>query len=789
MKKLFLKTLLLLCALVAGSTSVWAETYSLTPDQASTGSSETTYITTLTAFRYDGVSWKMNQWNPKTLQIKTNQTSAASEFRFYNTSAFPGKITKVVITFSTLSVSDASKLMFKGGKSEVSSTSDGTTGTWDSKTKSLTWTPNSSDNFTYFAFYQNGKAASGTNYLATENAIVVTYETTPAYTITPAVNNAEMGSAEVSGTTITATPNSGYRVKSGSEGYTVTVGSADVTNNGDNTFTVDPSTDCTVQINFEAIPSHSVTCVADPAAGGTVKAVATSVREEETTSITATPNAGYKFVGWSVTGTGASLSSTSTNPTTLTMGTADATVTATFEAVTTYAISYSVNGIVVDSKNVEEGEDIDFSAPATGVPVGYVFKGWVVEANKIDTPTDTDPSANYVTSATSTADITYYAVMAVSGASEPSLTKMGSSDDSFNANDNIVIVAKGTAYAMYQETVNSSYVNTFSFVNNATTIDSDAKRYWTLSAASTDWYLGDNTNGYLYNAKGSNNLASSSEFKTEWTISWNSTESAFTIIGNSRCLSCRTDLSGGNQNKYRMGGSSTSSPSGNAYFDIYKFVPSIEVFKNYCTTVPTATITLADACTDGEGTYYGTYSNSQAFVVPEDLTVSTVSISDGAMTLSNYSTGDIVKANTGVLVAATSAGEKSITLAAGGEELAGNMLKASAAGVTAAAMAEADSDCTFYRLTMHNGTDLGFWWGAEDGASFDVAANKAYLAVPTADTGEVRGFSLTGDNADGMKTIDNGQLTMDNAVYDLQGRRVVKPTRGLYIVNGKKVVK
>ena len=118
----------------------------------------------------------MNQWNPSSLQIKCNQSSATSEFRFYNTSAFSGKITKVVITFSALTVSDASKLMFLGGTSEVSATTGGTAGTWDSSAKTLTWTPGSSDNFTYFAFYQNGKAASGNNYLATSDAIVVTYE-------------------------------------------------------------------------------------------------------------------------------------------------------------------------------------------------------------------------------------------------------------------------------------------------------------------------------------------------------------------------------------------------------------------------------------------------------------------------------------------------------------------------------------------------------------------------------------------------------------------------------------
>ena len=150
--------------------------YSLTPDQSSTGSSATAYVTTLTEFTYATVKWKMNQWNPKSLQIKTNESNATSEFRFYNTSAFSGRITKVVITFSALTVSDASKLMFKGGASEVSATSGGSAGTWNGTAKTLTWTPGSSDNYTFFAFYQNGKAASGTNKLASSDAIVVLYE-------------------------------------------------------------------------------------------------------------------------------------------------------------------------------------------------------------------------------------------------------------------------------------------------------------------------------------------------------------------------------------------------------------------------------------------------------------------------------------------------------------------------------------------------------------------------------------------------------------------------------------
>ena len=156
----------------------FAETYSLTPNKAQTGLTNTSYITTLTSFTYNGVTWKMNQWNPNSLQVKTNQNSAASEWRFYNETAMPGKITKVVIKFSALTLKNTSTTGFKfvGGSSAVTVTTGGTDGVWNATAKTLTWTPSESDNFTFFALYQNGKVASGTNNLATSDAIVVTYE-------------------------------------------------------------------------------------------------------------------------------------------------------------------------------------------------------------------------------------------------------------------------------------------------------------------------------------------------------------------------------------------------------------------------------------------------------------------------------------------------------------------------------------------------------------------------------------------------------------------------------------
>lgn len=202
-------------------------------------------------------------------------------------------------------------------------------------------------------------------------------------------------------------------------------------------------------------------------------------------------------------------------------------------------------------------------------------------------------------------------------------------------------------------------------------------------------------------------------------------------------------------------------------------------------TAETATISLNAACTDGEK-IYGTYSSSHAFRVPTGLIVSAVSVSEGKLVVTDYSTGDVVKANTGVMVSATSAGDKTITLSAEtGTEKAGNMLKPSGdAGISAANMTVADTK--FYRLTMHNGTKIGFWWGAAGGAAFDLAAHKAYLAIP--DASEARAGLWFGEGDVTAIEAVKAQNIVKGEYFNLAGQRVAQPTKGLYIVNGKKVV-
>lgn len=82
------------------------------------------------------------------------------------------------------------------------------------------------------------------------------------------------------------------------------------------------------------IPAHTLTITKDGGGSSTITpASGSSVVEGRTASITATPATGYAFDHWAVSGTNATLSSTSTNPTTFTMGTANATVTGYFTCV------------------------------------------------------------------------------------------------------------------------------------------------------------------------------------------------------------------------------------------------------------------------------------------------------------------------------------------------------------------------------------------------------------------------------------------------------------------------
>jgi hypothetical protein len=70
-----------------------------------------------------------------------------------------------------------------------------------------------------------------------------------------------------------------------------------------------------------------------------------------------------------------------------------------------------------------------------------------------------------------------------------------------------------------------------------------------------------------------------------------------------------------------------------------------------------------------------------------------------------------------------------------------------------------------------------------------IVAGKAYLPKTGNDSRSLR--LVIADDATGIVSIENGKLNIENgagAWFDLQGRQVAKPQKGLYIVGGKKVI-
>lgn len=177
-------------------------------------------------------------------------------------------------------------------------------------------------------------------------------------------------------------------------------------------------------------------------------------------------------------------------------------------------------------------------------------------------------------------------------------------------------------------------------------------------------------------------------------------------------------------------------------------------------------------------TYYATFSSACAceFVGAEVFTVNV----EGENIVLNEVASKQVPANTGVLVKST-ANVVAVNRLETAPAIEGtNLLKPASEQMT--------EGFKFYKLAYDNyaeKTGLGFYWGAENGGAYTVKPGLAYLAVPEAQAANVKGFSF-----DGTQTGINGveATTAKGAIYNLNGQRVEKAQRGIYIQNGKKFI-
>ena len=191
------------------------------------------------------------------------------------------------------------------------------------------------------------------------------------------------------------------------------------------------------------------------------------------------------------------------------------------------------------------------------------------------------------------------------------------------------------------------------------------------------------------------------------------------------------------------------------------------------------------------GGYATFYNEEEAYQMPAGLTGYAVTKAENGNCITRrtaYEAGATVPAKTPLLIIgqansyypAVVSGDGVTTTYAGSNLLEG---KRDANGNTQSAK----ENVYYYKLGLNTKGVPGFYWGAENGAAFQMQkATTAYLAIPQAMANGANALFFDFGPETGINEIQTEQA--DKAIFDLSGRRVQKATKGFYIVGGKKVL-
>ncbi len=816
-KALLLKPMLLLFALIVGSGTMWADdnytlVYTLSSETTNSASASSAYNDSYD-LEINNITWNvkgntsLSPWRIGGKKATINSETGTGDRPLYSKGTISDNVAKIVITHgnstSDITVNSVTLIVSTaqdGGGTVISSLS----GSYTNNTTTTFNRPDNADwtgryykivyNVTNTTATQKYLLFSKAEFYKSGNSSVTELNANSPVNITADATSGQIGysiSNPISGTTLTAAEKS--------PGYdwidNVTVVTAenkvtfDVTQNegaertGVITLTYG---DITKDVNVIQAGKYVVTI--ETPTGGTLvvkkegEAISSGALVPNGTVLTieATADENYRFKNWQY-NAGAGWQ-TRTTTFTYTVN-SNVSFRANFDL--EYAVNWNVNGTVSTVKYIKD-EVIKLPNRPTSDNENYVFVGWTT-AELNGTQANAPTFLSYGTQM-GTSDLTYYAVFANASGTTSTATLTETEIKSINNNQ----------YKVNWEP--------FTYNDSSDGISWDVSGYFENSNCPWIQLKKDDT-AYI-KVTSSSNTTSFDEVKLTIT-STNHTS------GHATEISYYTAYS----NTAYLGTSALDTPSGDiassnvvnsnvidmvlpiSANELYVQVGAgariwgIDVLKNnytysnYCTTIPatTATITINSAATDGK-MFYGTFSYPQAFEVPSDLVVSEINVYEGALIVDSYTTGAIVPANTGVMVAALEAGDYIVNLSSeSGTSVLGeeNFLCPTGDGITATEMAE--DYFKFYALTKSGGK-LGYWYVVEDGAAFDYnVANRAYLAVPTSELGNAPALGFGFD--DETTSIQNIERTIsDNQYYTLDGRRVAEPTKGIYIINGKKVV-
>lgn len=111
-------------------------------------------------------------------------------------------------------------------------------------------------------------------------------------------------------------------------------------------------------------------------------------------------------------------------------------------------------------------------------------------------------------------------------------------------------------------------------------------------------------------------------------------------------------------------------------------------------------------------------------------------------------------------------------------------------GYTHQILSKKNGEVGMYKVTMKSAAERGITYISTEKKLFINQSHRAWLCYPTA-TISASGYSFaiggTGHDTTGIDEV-KGENGKAKGVYDLQGRKIDNPTKGIYIIDGKKIL-
>ena len=154
-------------------------------------------------------------------------------------------------------------------------------------------------------------------------------------------------------------------------------------------------------------------------------------------------------------------------------------------------------------------------------------------------------------------------------------------------------------------------------------------------------------------------------------------------------------------------------------------------------------------------------------------------------TVTLTTTDATVPAGEGIMVKGTAGETFTIGVAASGTAISGNLLK----GQTTTGNVAASTSGAYHYVFGFNTADASIYGFYNLNADTEVAAGKAYLETTEALSPSAARIAIVfDDETTGVSDVRSKMSDVRSEYYNLNGQRVEKPSKGLYIVNGKKVI-